>query len=202
MKIELQELEKEFYEIQSKPDVFLDSFLKAAKEKVVRKTISKGALFNIRPFEIQRAGFKLGKELKSLPKNVKNTHIYYFDKSDRAVMIDIYGQSESIINRDFHFHDKEKIKSVYIDSTRKIRNITINSIADGRILRDANFGKYGSSTSDYLYDDERLSSISVMQKQHDQELYSTHQVLFYYLDGTVSKIINEFPNGYQEIRYP
>ncbi|KAF0867285.1 MULTISPECIES: hypothetical protein [Pseudomonas] len=202
MKSERQELEKEFYEIQSKCDVFLNSLLKISKEEVARKIISKGALFNLRPFEIQRAGFKLGKELKNLPKTIKNTHVYYFDKSDRVVMIDIYGQSESIINRDFYFYDKESIKSIYINSTKTIRNITISSIVNGKVLRDANFGKYGSSTSDYLYDGERLSSILVMQKQHDQELCSTYQVLFYYLDGIVSKIINEFPNGYQEIRYP
>ncbi|MEN5093883.1 hypothetical protein ABE458_24605 [Pseudomonas protegens] len=202
MNIKLPELEKEFYEIQSKLDVFFDSFLKIAKEKVARKTISKGALFNLRPFEIQRSGFKVGKELKSLPKSIKNTHVYYFDKSDRVVMIDIYGQSESIINRDFYFYDKENIKNIYINSTKTIRNITISSIANGKILRDSNFGKYGCSTSDYVYDGERLNSISVTQKQHDQEFCSTHQVLFYYLDGTVSKIINEFPNGYQEVRYP
>ncbi|MBP5107749.1 hypothetical protein, partial [Pseudomonas protegens] len=121
MKSERQELEKEFYEIQSKCDVFLNSLLKISKEEVARKIISKGALFNLRPFEIQRAGFKLGKELKNLPKTIKNTHVYYFDKSDRVVMIDIYGQSESIINRDFYFYDKESIKSIYINSTKTIR---------------------------------------------------------------------------------
>ncbi len=202
MNIKFQELEKEFYEVQSKPDVFIDSFLKIVKEKTARKTLSKGALFNLRPFEIQRAGFQLGKELKSLPKSIKNTHVYYFDKSDRVLMIDIYGQSESIVNRDFYFYDKENIKNIYINSTKTIRNITISSIFNGKIERDSNFGKYGCSTSDYLYDGERLSSISVMQKQHDQELCSTYQVLFDYLDGAVSKIINEFPNGHQEIRYP
>jgi len=202
MSSELQELEKEFYEIQAEPDAFLNSFLKAAKEQATRKIISKGALFNLRPLEIQRAGFKVGKKLNTLPKTIKNTHVYYFDKIDRVVMIDIYGQSESIVNRDFYFYSKDNIKNIYISSTNTIRNITISSIPNGKFLRDANFGKYGSSTSDYLYDGEKLSSISVTQKQHDQEFYSTHQVLFDYLDGTVSRIINEFPNGYQEIRYP
>ncbi|MGC5704419.1 hypothetical protein J4P02_29880 [Pseudomonas sp. NFXW11] len=199
---EFQELERQFYEIQPKSDNYLREFLSNAKVEVVRKIISKGALFNLRLFEIQRAGFEVGKELKVLPKSIKNTHVYYFDGDDKVVMMEVYGQSESVVNKEFFFYGEGRIKSMYFDSGGAVRNIATSTVVDGKVLQDVNFGKYGCSVSDYLYEDAELKSISVRQKQHDQEVFSTYQVLFEYLDGKVVKVVNLFPNGYQELRYP
>lgn len=199
---EFQELERQFYEIQPKSDISLREFLSNARVSVVRKIISKGALFNLRPFEIQRAGFEVGKELKALPKSIKNTHVYYFDGDDKVVMVEIYGQSESVVNKEFFFYGEGRIKSIYFDSVGALRNVTTSTVVNGEFLQDVNFGKYGCSVSGYLYEGGELKSISVRQKQHDQEVFSTYQVIFEYLGGNIVKVVNVFPNGYQELRYP
>lgn len=196
------EIQQQFHELQSKPEHFLSAYLSSANLRSERNSISKGALHNIRPFETQRSGSKLGKELKTLPKNIKGTHVYYFDREDRVVFIEIYGQSKDIINREFYFYEEGKIKSVYFNATGSIRNVIL-SLSDGdKIMQDINYGKYGESISDYIYVGDRLESIKVNQKEHDQKVWSTYQVLFEYLDGQVRKITYSFPNGYQEQRYP
>ncbi|WP_338807001.1 hypothetical protein V8U11_08030 [Pseudomonas chlororaphis] len=199
---ESHKLQRQLQELQSKAEHFLSTYLSSANLHVVRNTISKGALYNFRPFETQRSGFKLGKELKSLPKNVKNTHIYYFDGEGRVVFAEIYGKSESVINREFYFYEEGKLKSIYFNAAGSIRNIMLSLIEGDKIMRDVNYGKYGESISDYLYAGDRLDSIEVKQKEHDQKDWSSYQVLFEYLDGQLSKITNSFPNGYQEQRYP
>lgn len=199
---ESHELQQQFHELQLKSEHFLSTYLSSANLRIARNTISKGALYNFRPFEIQRSGSKLGKILKSLPKNTKNTHAYYFDSEDRVVLVEIYGQSESVINREFYFYETGKIKSIYFNTTGSIRNVMLSLIEGDKINQDINYGKYGESISDYIYVDSRLESIEVKQKEHDQKNWSSYQVFFEYLDGQVSKITNSFPNGYQEQRYP
>ncbi|WP_347905577.1 hypothetical protein [Pseudomonas purpurea] len=199
---ELHWLNEQFHEIQPKADSFLDTYLSSVKTRAVRNVISKGALYNLRPFEIQRSGFKLGKELKALPKNIKNTHIYYFDIEERVILTEIYGQSGKIKNRAFYFYEANEFKSICFNSGGSIRNIMLSSLDTGRIVQEINFGKYGESSYNYLYENNRLTSITIKQKEHDQDDYSSHQVLFKYLDGEMIKITNVFPNGYQEQRYP
>lgn len=199
---EFHRLNEQFHEIQSKADSFLGTYLDSVKTHVVRNIISKGAMYNLRPFEAQRSGFKLGKELKILPKNIKNTHVYYFDKKDRVVLVEIYGQSENVINREFYFYETNSFKSIYFNAGCSISNIMLSLIKGEKIVQDINFGKYGEGVFDYLYEGDRLKSITVKQKEHDQRDYSSYQVLFEYLDGQMSKIFNVFPNGYQEQRYP
>lgn len=195
-------LNEQFHEIQSKAETCLNAYLISATTRTVRSTISKGALYNLRPFEIQRSGFKLGKELKSLPKSIKNTHVYYFDREDRIILTEIYGQSEKIINREFCFYETNEFKSIYFNSGDSIRNVMLSSLDAGRIVRDINFGKYGEGIYNYSYEGDILTSITVKQKEHSQEDYSSYQILFEYLDGQMIKITNVFPNGYQEQRYP
>ncbi|MFJ2320578.1 hypothetical protein [Pseudomonas sp. NPDC087817] len=196
------ELQQQFHELQLKAEHFLSAYLSSANLRVVRNTISKGALYNFRPFEIQRSGSKLGKVLKSLPKNIKNTHVYYFDRENRVVFVEIYGQSENVINREFYFYEEGEIKSIYFNAAGSIRNVMLSLNEGDKIKQDINYGKFGESISDYIYVGDRLESIEVKQKEHDQENWSSYQVLFEYSDGQVSKITNSFPNGYQEQRYP
>lgn len=195
-------LDEQFHEVQSKADSLLSTYLSSVKADVSRTTISKGVLYNLRPYEAQRSGFKLGKELKALPKSIKNTHVYYFDREDRVSLIEIYGQSENIINREFYFYEEDSLKSIYFNSGGGIRNIMLSLVVGGMVVKDINFGKYGEGSCDYLYEDGLLKSIMVKQKEHGQKNYSSYQVLFEYLDGQMSKIFNVFPNGYQEQRYP
>lgn len=77
------------------------------------------------------------------------------------------------------------------------------SFLDGaRIAQDINFGKFGEGSYDYLYEDDRLQSIMVRQREHGQENHTGYQILFGYVDGQMDNIFHVFANGYQEQRYP
>ncbi|WP_455930634.1 hypothetical protein [Pseudomonas fluorescens] len=197
-----QSITDKFFEIQSKPEIFFAKFLESAKTNTSRTRISKGILYNIRPYQAQIAGFKPGKEIKSIPKNTNNIHIYYLDHNDRVLLIEIYGQFENIINREFYFYKKNTIESVYFDNSERIRNITSSSIRSGKFIQDINVGRYGTSFYTYKYDNNLISLISVNQKEHDQNESSNFEILFYYSGEEPNKIINSFPNGYQEQIFP
>lgn len=46
-----------------------------------------GRYFNVVPFEFERAGFKMGKILKSIPKETKNKISYLFDERGKIIAI-------------------------------------------------------------------------------------------------------------------
>ena len=64
---EIDTLKSEFEKIDTTPRVFLEKFYSDVKKHFAVKKISKGRLLNIRPFETERFGFKLGKELNKKP---------------------------------------------------------------------------------------------------------------------------------------
>lgn len=63
-------------------------------------------------------------------------------------------------------------------------------------------GGYGCSESDYVYDGSCLVKILVRQKEHIDHEFSNFEVRFEYDAGSVVKIMNVFPNGYEEQRFP
>jgi len=199
---DLKSVTEKFFEIQSNPGIFFKKFLESAKKNTSQKRISKGILYNIRPYQAHRAGFKQGKEIKSLSKNTKNIHIYYLDHNDNVVLIEIYGQCEKIINREFYFYKKNSIESAYFDDSERIRNITLSSLIDGKFIQDINVGRYGTSIYTYQYIDNLVKLILVNQKEYDQDESSTFQILFDYSDEEPSRIVNIFPNGYEEQIFP
>ncbi|MGK5059079.1 hypothetical protein ACQ4WY_19335 [Janthinobacterium sp. LB2P49] len=199
---EIQKLGEQFHAIASKTDSFMTTYLDAVKLRVARTLISKGLLCNVRPFEAQRAGFKPGKELKSLPAKLKDTHVYHLDGEGRVILVESYGGSAAVINRSFYFHEYGKLKSVHFNAGGSLRNVMLSFLDGGRIMQDINFGKFGEGSCDYLYEDDRLQSIIIRQREHGQENHTGYQILFGYVDGQMDNISHVFPNGYQEQRYP
>ena len=126
MKNELAILTQKYTEIESNSMEIEQHYYRDVLAQSSHHKISKGALLNIRPFETQLAGFKLGKELKKLPKTIKNTHIYYFDQADNVLMIEIYGQAETIIHRQYYFYTDDHVESIYFTHGGSIRNITLS----------------------------------------------------------------------------
>ncbi|MNH35661.1 hypothetical protein D3C79_963670 [compost metagenome] len=61
---------------------------------------------------------------------------------------------------------------------------------------------FGCSISDYVYSGSRLSRIRVQQKEHAESSFSEFDVVFEYCGEELESIINIFPNGYQEQRFP
>lgn len=199
---EIQKLGEQFHAIASKTDFFMATYLDAVKLRVARTLISKGPLCNVRPFEAQRAGFKPGKELKSLPAKLKNTHVYHLDGAGRVILVESYGGSAAVINRSFYFHEHGELKSVHFNAGGSLRNVMLSFLDGARIAQDINFGKFGEGSYDYLYEDDRLQSIMVRQREHGQENHTGYQILFGYVDGQMDNIFHVFVNGYQEQRYP
>lgn len=199
----LKELEKEFLEIKDNCESALLSYKSKALSMSKETVVSKGALYNVRPYEIERAGFKPGRKLNKIPSNVKNTHIYHFDDTKKIIMVEIYGQSSNVINVEFYLYGVDYVKRIFFTSTGKLRNITVSSFnKDKRIEKDINWGEYGCSISDYQYEGETLKMITVQQKEHHDAEFSEYNVVFNYSNEKLLNIMHIFPNGYSEQRYP
>ncbi|WP_082416209.1 hypothetical protein [Pseudomonas sp. NBRC 111127] len=199
---DLKYLERKYLEIEPRTEEVLSSLLSEALCRSRRIVISKGALYNVSPYEIERAGFKKGKALRKIPSHTKNTHVYHLDEHDKVIFLEIYGQSESIINKEFYCYGGGCIERVHFTSAGKLRNISISLLEEGAVVKDINWGQYGCSESNYVYADKRLEKIHVRQKEHTESAFSDFEVSFEYDSGELVSIKNFFPNGYEEQRFP
>jgi len=199
---ELKELEGKFKATSSGGQGVLSLYLDEVIPNVHRTIISKGAIYNVRPFEIERAGFKKGRQLKKMPASIKNTHIYYLDESGRILLVEIYGQSENIINKEFYSYGENYVERSYFASAGKLRNVSRLMLENGLIKKDLNWGEYGCSISDYQYSGGKLERVIVRQKEHADNSFGEFEVNFEYSGEELIKIVNVFPNGYREQRFP
>jgi antitoxin component YwqK of YwqJK toxin-antitoxin module len=200
--IELEYLEDKFNKISADSENYISAYSDSVKLNETKVVVSKGALYNLRPYEIERAGFKIGRKLNKLPTNVKNTHIYHFDILNRILLIEIFGQSDNIINKEFCIYESGNLERVYFTSAGMLRNISLSVYHNELVKKDFNWGMYGCSVSDYVYEGFILKKIDVKQKEHTESSFTEFEVLFSYKDESVDTITNVFPNGYKEQRYP
>lgn len=162
--------------------------------------ITKGPYINIRPFEIERSGFKIGKLLKKEPAKIKNIYKYYIDKFDRVRLIEIL--DGKLGDKEIYIYNPNEIVSFFFDAAGDIRNIR-KSFVDGCVfIKEINYGKFGFSISDYEYENDLVVSINVFEKEHQDVKGATYNVEFKYNNGELTSIVNVFPNGYEEQRYP
>ncbi|EBX8630599.1 hypothetical protein DQD89_24320 [Salmonella enterica subsp. enterica] len=199
---ELAELEKRYVEVSSNCEKYLSKYTSCISSDLNGTVISKGVLYNLRPYEMERAGFKKGRKLNKLPSAIKNTHVYYFDKLDRIILIEIYGQSKNIVNRECCIYDGNCLERLHFTSAGILRNISVSFFEDSIVKKDINWGMYGCSISDYIYNDSVLEKIAVRQKEHKDLSFSEFDVIFKYKNDELESITNVFPNGYKEQRFP
>lgn len=199
---ELAELEKRYVEVSSDCEKYLSKYTSCLSPELNGTVISKGPLYNLRPYEIERVGFKKGRQLNKLPSAIKNTHVYYFDKLDRIILVEIYGQSENIVNREFCVYSDNCLERAHFTSAGTLRNISISFFEGSVVKKDVNWGMYGCSISNYIYNGSVLEKITVQQKEHDDPSFSEFDVIFKYKNNELETITNVFPNGYQEQRFP
>ncbi|MDH1576622.1 hypothetical protein [Pseudomonas sp. GD03746] len=195
-------LKEKFETINSNAAESMEAYLSEALPIVSKKVISKGAFYNVRPYEVERAGFKKGCLLKKLPENIKNTHVYNLDERDRIVFVEVYGQSENIVSKEFYKYDDASIERTHFTSVGRLRNISLSVVEGGLIYRDLNWGAFGCSDSVYEYSGTQLEKIMVRQKEHADSEFSEFEVVFEYSGDELLRIVNVFPNGYQEQRFP
>jgi len=199
---EVQGVIDRFFDLQSKSKMLFADFLESAKKAAARRRIGRGVLYNMRPYQAQRSGFKLGKEIRAFPKNTRDIHVYYLGRNDKAILVEVYGQSGDVVNREFYFYNKNSMESICFDSSERVRNITLSYLDGEKFTRDVNAGKYGASIRAYKYNGGLVSMISVCQKEYEQGEMSTFQELFYYSGEELDRIINSFPNGFQQQVFP
>ncbi|MEQ9881790.1 hypothetical protein ABRP83_06335 [Pectobacterium brasiliense] len=199
---DIDTLKSEFEKINATPQIFLDKFYSDAKKNTAYQKISKGRLFNIRPFETERFGFKLGKELKNAPKNKKDIQLWNFNFTGDVLLVERFGSNERIQYSDFYFYSDSIIRVIGfydVDSLAFVMDVVFNN---GKVVKELSYGKFGSSFSDYNYNDDVLIDIVTHEREHTQEEYTNNTLFFSYENGTLSKIVKSYPNGYQEQRYP
>jgi len=198
----LLELEKEFSNAALNKISALSDMLITAKSKEKQKIITKGPFFNFRPYELERAGYKKGRQLNELPKNIKNTHVYHFDVSDKILYLEVYGQHKDIVSVEFYEHYDDGLRRIYYDSVGRLRNISFSGFVDGVLMKDMNWGRFGCSESDYIYECGRLTKILVRQAEHGESDFSIYEVRFEYKQSDLVSIHNVFTNGHEEKIFP
>lgn len=123
-------------------------------------------------------------------------------KKSRIVFVEIYGQDENIINKEFYVYGDNCIERIYFTNVGRLRNISMLLVEGECIKKELNWGVYGCSESDYVYAGSRLEKILVQQKEHVDPSFNEFEVDFEYNADELMCIVNVFPNGYQEQRYP
>jgi hypothetical protein len=199
---EFKELEKEF---NNAKDNYQD-FLSKTEPLVNSKIISKGFLFNLRAYDGESAGFKMGKKLKDLPKSLKDIFIYYFDAGGKIIMVDKYGATPNIIDKEFLSYEGNQVKSVYYSGGFiRLRNVLLAIQENDRTSKVYNYGMSGISFKEYIYGkDGLLEKIIVQQKTHKPEdAFQPHELQFHFDEKNELKDIKQvFPNGFTRDVYP
>jgi hypothetical protein len=163
---------------------------------VKNKIISKCFLYNIHNYEEETYGFKKGKEIKKMSKNTKNIFVYYFNENGKIIVIDKYGNSANILDKEFCFYDNNTIRTIYYSSPKHLRNVTLSTEIEGKTDKIYNYGKYGQTVKQYIYKNNMVERIEVQTKEHDTKEYKTHELVFEFNDDELIKINQIHKNGY------
>ncbi|MCG8710061.1 hypothetical protein JHU04_003340 [Brenneria sp. 4F2] len=199
---EMDTLKSEFEKIKTTPRFFLEKFYFDVKKHTASQKISKGRLLNIRDFETERFGFKLGKELNNVPKNKKDVQFWSFNSTGDVLLVERVGSNGEVQYSDFYFYSDSIVRVIGFFDVDSLAFVMDIFLKNERVVKELSYGRFGSSFSDYNYDDDMLIDIIVYEREHSQEKYSNHSLLFSYENGALSKIVKSYPNGYQEQRYP
>jgi len=196
----LEFLKQEFDFQKDNYDFFLEKSEKESKKTI----ISKGFLFDMRPFENEIAGFKKGKECQSFPKNTKNVIVYHFNDKEQIIMIEEYGQAPNIINREFFIYADNTLKSLYYSSGgNDLKSIRLSIFDKEKTINVFNHGKYGISIKKYIYEGELLRKIQIKSKEFDDIDFSDSELVFEYADNRELEIITEvYPDEEPRELYP
>lgn len=196
-------LKKKYENIMLSPKKINDEYYQNALSEFAYKKISKGPSVNIKPFDFQLDGFKKGRELKTLPKNIDYTHVYYFDNNNNLLLTEIYGESENIVNKEYYFYDENHIESIYFESgTNDVRNISFLINEKKQAKYWINYSEYGYGVSEYIYNNDKLTEINVKIRQHETNDCTCFTNFFEYNKGELVKITSKYSNGYEEQLYP
>jgi hypothetical protein len=190
-------LKNDFEESQEK---FLH-FSEMIKSEVVKTILSKGHIFNLRPFEKEISGYHRGKIIPRMPKLFKGLYVYYFDNQKRIIKVENY-KNNVFLDTEFCFHEQGQLKSYYFNN-RRLRNIKLSLIENDFTQSVFNYGSNGCTISKYIYNkNDELTNILSNTKEHQKENWSYFEIIFTYENSELSKIMKTFSNGYSKELYP
>lgn len=175
--------------------------MKSAADLLAKEIVwTGGRYFNVVPFEFERAGFRRGKILKSLPKETKNKICYVFDERGKIIAIKEGNNIDENFTYIFYQHFDDHIYSFRFNNSGAIINARTISVIDKVIVHMERCANLGTSIENYNYQGTVLGSIGVSQRSGDVE--QDFKVLFFYnSDGSLKQIKNVHPNGYEEVVY-
>lgn len=192
IKMNIQEL------YNNAPD--FESLKVKAQENAKQIVWTSGFYFQLEPYECERFGFKKGKILKKEPLNKKNKFCYLIDGYDRIVCEKEWVGTGDGYNYTFYKYHKTYIVSFHFNYNYNLVNAKIISIKDSRVIATKMQAQKGSREEIYIYNNDMLSEIDVIQKNGETE--AKFRVVFDYdSQDTLNSIKNVHPNGYEEVRY-
>jgi hypothetical protein len=182
-------------------EVFISDFRSQAIVSASNEVISKGFLYNLSPFENEIYGFKKGKQLKSIPSNTKNVYVYFRDEQDNILAIDEYTGVPNIIGHTLCFLCESGLLAYRFVSDR-LNNVKLIQSVNGQVNTVYNYGRYGQSIEEYMYNGGVLQKRTSKSKEHSKDEYSLSEHRFFYNEaGTIMQIVKAFPNGYSKVVY-
>lgn len=171
-----------------------------AMAKRKQEVWTSGHYYNIDPFDFQRRGFQQGKILTKPPKVTKNKFCYLLDSAANVIMAKQGLSIPDQYNEEFVYIEDEINKSCLYQNDKALINIKVRLFENEKLSQVHLKGTYGSKHESYFYENDRLNHIRIRQWEDAKDGVS-YNVMFYYDLGVVSEIVNEFDNGYSEVRY-
>lgn len=199
---EIDCLKSEFENHSKDQDKVMNRFYSLVEKGLVVEKISKGRLLNVRPFESERAGYDLGKELKSLPVKRKGIEIWHFDTSERVSLVEKIGPRDTVQHRDFYIYSEDEAKVYSFFNGANLNSIALIKYDDGKVVKEYQYARYGFRVVDYNYTGNRVVDIDVCEKEHVQESFTQYVDKIIYGSNNEIEIIREYPNGHKDKRYP
>ena len=194
---------KIFCELEETLKCIEESFIndiKCQKKIYKREVISKGAMYNIYPFEAERAGKKLnGKVIDEIIMN-DNCFIYYFDEENRVRLIE---NMSKFLKKMYYYrkidYTENGIISFYCNC-HEVINVSKAIMKNGRVDEIYRCTKEKKRYEKYIYENEKLIEIHIFFIK-EKEIVKTESNQFYYNKGKLEIIQRKCTNGYTENIY-
>ena len=164
--------------------------------------ISKGHMYNVFPYEVERMGYKLNGKRKDKLEMKDSFFRYGFDSQGKIRIIE---NASKFLNEIHHFevydYEENAIYS-YVCNSGNVINVGFTKMNGKKVEERYTYATQGIRYEQYIYDSERLTKIYIEQKSHSNDAINEEWNSFIYSEtGKLLLIQRECSNGYTENRY-
>lgn len=169
------------------------------KKSSVNIVISKGNLYQVLPFEVERMGKKLNGKPREKFEMKDNYYKYFFDAEGR---IRIIVNPSEFLQKEYDFklyeYQKEQIYS-YICNCNDVLSVSLSIFNNGKMIMKYVYSPYAFSWEKYQYKKNLLEEIQIYRKkQLSEDIVLETQKFFYSESGNLFLIKKVGSNGYTE----